>query len=285
MADDLGAVADELYGLPASDFTAARNAAAKAAKSAKQSDLAADITALPKPSTSAWVVNQLVRQHPQDVDALLELGDDLRAAERARDPDRIRSLSRERNLRVPALAKQARALAEELGQSVSAAVADEIETTLTAALATEEFGTAVRSGRLTRALVWAGFGEMPALATLVAVPTPEAGQKAAPKAESKPESKPETGSGKSSAKDRAAAKAAVKAAAEEAAREAERLEAEERERELAEATETAGEADRRVDELTATVEDLMSQLDWAKKQLTAAKKEAKEAARLVKDLS
>ena len=276
MADELGAVADELYGLPASDFTAARNAAAKAAKAAKQSELAADITALPKPSTSAWVVNQLVRQHPGDVDALLELGDDLRSAERARDPDRIRSLSRERNLRVPALAKQARALSEELGQTVSGAVADEIETTLTAALATEEFGAAVRSGRLTKALVWAGFGEMPALATLVAVP-------AAPKAPS--EAKPAGRTAKASPKDRAAEKAAAKAAAEEAAREEERRAAQEREHELAEATEAAAESDRRVAELTATVEDLTAQLDWAKKQLTGAKREAKEATRLVKDLS
>lgn len=278
MAEELGAVADELYGLPASDFTAARNAAAKTAK-AQDRDLAAAITALPKPSTSAWVVNQLVRQHPDDVDALLELGDDLRAAERARDPDRIRSLSRERNLRVPALTRQAKALAEELGQAVSASVAEEIENTLTAALATEEFGTAVRSGRLTKALVWAGFGEMPALASLVAVPSPAEKSKPAGKG---------TGTGKDTGKDDAAAKAADKAAAEEAEREAaeaERRAAEERERELAEAQEAAAEADRRVEELTATVDDLTQQLEWAKKQLTAARREAKSAARLVRDLS
>lgn len=260
MAEDaLGEIADELYGLPAADFTAARNAAAKAAKAAKERDLAAGITALPRPSTSAWVVNQLVRRHPADVDALLELGEDMRAAEHARDADRIRSLSRERNLRVPALARQARALSEELGQPVSDAVAQEIESTLTAALATEDFGTAVRSGQLTKPLVWAGFGEMPALATLVAVPTPK------------------TKAGKSSAADRAAA--------EEAAREAERAEAEQRERELAAATEAAAEAERRVEELTATVEDLTSQLEWAKQRVKEAQQEAKEAARLVKQLS
>ncbi|GAA0621623.1 hypothetical protein GCM10009547_25410 [Sporichthya brevicatena] len=187
MADELSTVADELYGLPASDFVAARNAAAKTAKAAKAKDrdLAAAITALPKPSTSAWVVNQLVRRHPDDVDALLELGDDLRSAERARDPDRIRSLSRERNLRVPALTRQAKALAEELGQPVSASVAEEVESTLTAALATEQFGAAVRSGRLTKALFWAGFGEMPALATLVAVPSPPEKPKPAAKGKGK----------------------------------------------------------------------------------------------------
>jgi hypothetical protein len=276
MADDaLERLAAELYALPAAEFTAARNAAAKAAKAAKERDLAASIAALPRPSTSAWVVNQLVRRNPADVDALLELGEDMRAAEHARDADRIRSLSRERNLRVPALTKQARALSEELGQPVSDAVAQEIESTLTAALATEDFGAAVRSGQLTKSLVWAGFGEMPALATLVAVP--------ALKATTAKSATAKGGTAKSDAAkteqddDRAAADAA--------AREAAQREAEERERELAEATEAAAEADRRVEELIATIDDLTNQLEWSKRQLTEAQKEAKSTARRVTELS
>ncbi len=265
MADDaLEKVVEELYGLPAADFTAARNAAAKAAKAAQERDLAASITALPRPSTSAWVVNQLVRRHPSDVDALLELGADMRAAEHARDADRIRSLSRERNLRVPALTKAARALSEELGQAVSDAVAREIESTLTAALATEDFGIAVRSGQLTKALVWAGFGEMPSLATLVAVPSPKAPATAARK-------KADDGGAAE------AAEAEQRAAAERAAQE--------RERELAEATEAAEEAEARVAELTAVAKDLAQQLDWAKRQVTESEKDAKAAARRVKELS
>jgi DNA repair exonuclease SbcCD ATPase subunit len=266
-ADPLGAVADELYGLPAADFTAARNAAAKTAKSEGDRDLAARIAALPKPSTAAWVVNQLVRRHPDDVDALLELGADMRAAERARDADRIRSLSRERNLRVPALARQARAVADEAGQAVSDAVETEIENTLTAALATEDFGAAVRSGRLTKALVWAGFGEMPELGTLVAVPSrPAAGAKATAK-----DTAGQTGDDTAERE---------RLAAEEAAREA----AEQRARDLAEAEEAAAAADERVAELTAAVEDLTRQLQWAKERLTEAKREAKGAAKRVAEL-
>lgn len=268
MAEDaLQEVAEELYGLPAAEFTAARNAAAKAAKAAKERDLAASIAALPRPSTSAWVLNQLVRTNPADVDALLELGADMRAAERARDPDRIRSLSRERNLRVPALTRQARALSEELGQAVSDAVAQEIESTLTAALAIEDFGSAVRSGQLTKALVWAGFGEMPALATLVAVPSPTTPDKAPAKGE------------RNQADDGAAE------AAEAEARAAEQRAAEEREAALAEATEAAEAAEARVAEVTATIDDLTQQLDWAKRQLKEAQREAKEAASLLKELS
>jgi hypothetical protein len=261
--DPLGDVADELYGLPAADFTAARNAAAKTAKGEGDRDLAARITALPKPSTAAWVVNQLVRRHPDDVDALLELGADMRAAERARDADRIRSLSRERNLRVPALTRQARAVADDTGQAVSDAVETEIENTLTAALATEEFGAAVRSGRLTRALVWAGFGEMPELGTLVAVPSrPAAAQKT---------------TAKGAAEDTAERE---RLAAQEAAREA----AEQRARDLAAAEEAAAAADERVAELTSVVEDLTRQLQWAKERATEAKQEAKGAAKRVAEL-
>lgn len=262
----LGDIADELYGLPPAEFTAARHAAAKAAKANKQTDLAAAVTALPKPSTSAWVVNQLVRRVPDDVDALLELGDDLRSAEQARDADRIRSLSRERNLRVPALTRQAKALSQELGQAVSDAVETEISNTLTAALATADFGAAVRSGRLTRALLWAGFGEMPELATLVAVPSPEATP--------------------SKARARAEDDDAAAAAAREAERAAaERAEAEARERELTEAQEAAAVAQRRVEELAAAVEDLTQQLDQAKRQLTEAKRAAKKTAARVRELA
>lgn len=266
MAEELlGDIADELYGLPPAEFTAARNAAAKAAKANKQTDLAAAVTALPKPSTSAWVVNQLVRRHPDDVDALLELGDDLRAAEQARDADRIRSLSRERNLRVPALTRQAKALSEELGQAVSDAVETEISNTLTAALATADFGAAVRSGRLTKALLWAGFGEMPELATLVAVPSP----KAAP----------------SKARGKARGDDAEAAAAREAERAAAERAAEARERELTEAQEAAAAAQQRVEELAAAVEDLARQLDQAKRQLTEAKREARTTAARVRELA
>lgn len=268
MADDasdaaLGEVADELYGLSPAEFTAARNAAAKAAKANQQAEVAAAITALPKPSTSAWVVNQLVRRHPDEVDALLELGEDLRAAEQARDPDRIRSLSRERNLRIPALTRQAKALSTEMGQAVSDVVETEIANTLTAALATPDFGAAVRSGRLTKPLLWAGFGEMPALATLVAVPAP----------------KPPT-SRRTKEDDRGAAE---RAAREQAA--AERAEAERAERERAEAQEAAAEADRRVEELAGAVEDLIQQLDWTKRQLSDAKKNARKAAAHLRDLA
>lgn len=170
MPDDaLGAVADELYALPAGEFTAARNARAKAAKAAGERDLAAAITALPRPSTAAWALNQLVRRTGPDVEALLQLGAQMRAAHAALDGDRIRALGQQRHRQVAALVRQARALGAELGQPVSDAVEREIDGTLAAGVITVEAGEALRSGRLTKALSYAGFGEVE-LTGAVAVP-------------------------------------------------------------------------------------------------------------------
>ena len=60
--DALTAVADELYDLVPDEFTSARNARAKEAKTDDR-ELADRITQLKKPSPAAWIVNRLVREH------------------------------------------------------------------------------------------------------------------------------------------------------------------------------------------------------------------------------
>jgi len=50
---DLDTVADELYGLPPEEFTAARTAAEKEAKAAGEMELAAQIRTLAKPNQVA----------------------------------------------------------------------------------------------------------------------------------------------------------------------------------------------------------------------------------------
>ena len=67
---DLKPVADELYGLPPKDFTAARNAAAK---QAGDKDLAKAIQELRKPTVGAWAVNKLVRDAPEGLEEALGL--------------------------------------------------------------------------------------------------------------------------------------------------------------------------------------------------------------------
>jgi hypothetical protein len=64
------------------EFTAARNATAKAAKDAGDARGSAAITALRKPTLAAWLANQLVRADPDGIHDLTELGEQLRAVAR-----------------------------------------------------------------------------------------------------------------------------------------------------------------------------------------------------------
>jgi hypothetical protein len=72
----------KLYGLPASEFTAARNARTKELKP-KDPELAAAVAALPKPSVAAAALNELVREDPSEVRALIQSGKRLRQAQEA----------------------------------------------------------------------------------------------------------------------------------------------------------------------------------------------------------
>ena len=153
---ELVEVADRLYALTPAEFTQARNAEAAAARGA-DSDLAAGIKSLRKPSTSAWLVNLLARQRLSDLDELLALGAELRAAQQALDGDALRRLSRERHASIHTLAVHAGRLAADAGHRVADATNREVVGTLDAAVVDPRAAAAVRSGRLIRALAAAGF--------------------------------------------------------------------------------------------------------------------------------
>jgi hypothetical protein len=153
---DLESVADELYALAPEDFVSARDAFAKQVRNA---DLKKAVKALRRPTVSAHEVNRLVRERPDDVDALLALGDELRAAMTGGDGD-VRALSEQRRAAVNAL----------VDPDLSAAVRDEVTATMEAATADPQLGAAVRSGRLVKPLRYAGFGEFPDLTDAVATP-------------------------------------------------------------------------------------------------------------------
>src|SRR3712207_9525044 len=59
--------ADELYGLPPDDFMPARTTYEQQARADGDRELAAEIKALGKPSTAAWVCNVLVRHHREEI--------------------------------------------------------------------------------------------------------------------------------------------------------------------------------------------------------------------------
>ena len=176
--DSLSQAADELYALLPGDFTAARDEQAKQAKSAGQTQTAAQIKKLARPTASAWLVNQLVRSAAGQMDRLFELGQSLQDAQRDLDGERMRELSGQRRQLIAELLPEATRLATEAGQAASATVLTEVRATLEAALADPAAGTAVRSGRLTRALAYAGLGEVDLTAAMAVLPDTAADRRA-----------------------------------------------------------------------------------------------------------
>ena len=154
--DALTAAAEDLYALVPEEFTAARNARAKEAK-ADDRELGDRIAELRKPSPAAWIVNQLVRERPDAIDEVLDLGADLRDAQAAGDGKALTSIGSERRKLVSALLKQATEIADAADRSPSRAVLDEVEQTLIAATVDEAAAEALRTGRLVRSLQAVGF--------------------------------------------------------------------------------------------------------------------------------
>lgn len=148
-------VADELYGLGLPEFTPARDARAKAVK-AEDAALSRAVKALRKPSTAAWVVNLLVRHETEQVEQVLAMGAALREAQANLAGEELRALTRQRRQLTAAVTTRARQLAAEHGLKVTAAVADQVEATLTAAMVDEGCAHAVRSGLLVAALASTG---------------------------------------------------------------------------------------------------------------------------------
>jgi hypothetical protein len=165
---DVDEVADELYALPPEEFTAARDDAAKAADSA---DLRKAIKALRKPTVAAHEVNRLARDRAGDLDQLLDLGEQMRAA-MGRDASEVRRLTDERRDLIRRL----------VDTNLTAGVQEDVTATLEAATADPELGAAVRSGRLVKPLRYAGFGTMPDLGDALATTLPRRTSTSAAKA-------------------------------------------------------------------------------------------------------
>jgi len=173
-ADSLSQVADELYALVPAEFTAARDEHAKQARAAGERQVAAEIRKLTRPTASAWLVNQLVRQAKDPMSRLFEIAQRLQDAQRELAGDRMRELAGDRRQIIAELLPVASSLATRAGQQASPAVLGEVRSTLEAALADPAAGEAVRSGRLTRGLTYAGLGEVDLTAAMAVLPSTRA---------------------------------------------------------------------------------------------------------------
>ena len=172
-------VAGELYGLAPEEFTAARNARAKEAKAAGDAELAARVQSLRKPTAGAWLLNQLVREHADLVQQVLDLGGQLRAAQGTLGADELRALDQQRRQLTRAVAEQAAGLGRDAGRRVTAATTAEVEETLRSAMVDAVAGAALATGLLTDTFSSTGL-EPVDLSRVVALPQDDATASAPP---------------------------------------------------------------------------------------------------------
>ncbi len=163
---DLEDIAGRLYGLSPESFTEARDEAVREARGAGDRELARRVQALRRPTASAALVNGLRSGDPALLEQLLALGPELARAQSEGAGETLRELSGQRRAVLQAVVSRAVELS---GRAVTAPVRAEVEGTLEAALADPTSAEAVRSGRLVRALSYAGFGGVD-LADAVALP-------------------------------------------------------------------------------------------------------------------
>ena len=155
---ELDGATQELYREAPAHFTAARDRRAAEARQAGHPELASSLKKLRKPSVGAWLANLLVLEHSSDVQHLVDLGVELRAPTHKLEGDQIRRVSKEKADAVSKLIRKARSAASRVGQSVSAAAAQELEATLEAAFADPHAAESLLEGRLSSGLHYSGLG-------------------------------------------------------------------------------------------------------------------------------
>src|SRR3954454_18319114 len=225
--------ADRLYGLPLEQFTAERDAAAKALRKAGDRDAAAVLAKLPKATPAAWAANQVARSEPDVLDEFLSAGAALREAQEAAlagDAGALREATRAQRPAVDAFTAAAQPL-QPGGRPLSRAMSDRLRMTLLAAAGNEELSEARADGRLALEAEAGG-----ARAPTDASDVPAAPRRSTPR----PAAKPADRGGRQIVRD--TNKRAKRAAAANSAKSAERDEAAEREREAREAARREREA-------------------------------------------
>ncbi len=157
---------DSLFKLPLAEFTSARNELAKQLKKAKRDDEAGRVKAIPKPSLSAWAVNQLYWNHRKEFQRLLEAGKQLAEAQAAQLKGTgadVRPRITARREAVSALLQLADALLRDGGHGATPDTLRRIETTLEALSTSTSIPGTPEPGRLTEDVAPLGFESLAAL--------------------------------------------------------------------------------------------------------------------------
>jgi hypothetical protein len=162
---DLDRELDALYDLPLEEFTKARNDLAARLRKAHQSEAAAEVRSLKKPTLVAWAANRLARDEPKLTAALLEAGERLRETQQralagnAKQEEIADAASAERET-IRGLLTAAR---RRFGDRATSALLDTLSQTLRAAAVDTAARPLLERGRLTEELKAVGFGPLEAV--------------------------------------------------------------------------------------------------------------------------
>lgn len=154
---------DRLYGLPLGEFTRARNELARELRNTGEREEADEVKSLPKPSVSAWAVNQLARSERMQIRSLVTASERLSKAQSELaggrgSPDELREAAARQHEVLDALVASAGSVLAAADREASAATLERIRKTLTAVAADEDGRRLVETGRLVSDLDPAGFG-------------------------------------------------------------------------------------------------------------------------------
>ena len=158
---DIDKEIDRLYGAAPSEFVAERRRIERELRGEDRKSEADEVKALAKPTTAAWIVNQLAREKRRDVDRLLAAGERLREAQRAavagKGTSRFEEARGEENEARRALTDEAVSLLAERGRKATQPMLDQVDQTLRAAAVLDEGRELLAAGRLVRELEAGGF--------------------------------------------------------------------------------------------------------------------------------
>jgi hypothetical protein len=162
---DLDHELDALYDLPLEEFTKARNNLAARLRKAHQSEAAAEVRGLKKPTVVAWAANRLARDEPKLTASLLEAGERLRETQQralagnAKQDEVADAAAAERETIRGLLAAARR----HFGDRATSALLDKLSQTLRAAAIDPAARLLLEHGRLTEELKAIGFGPLEAV--------------------------------------------------------------------------------------------------------------------------
>jgi hypothetical protein len=157
---------DALFQLTPPEFVTARNALATQLKKAGQNDVARRVKALPKPSISAWTVNQLYWKHRAAFEKLLANGERFRQAQVSRLACKgtdIHKLLNERREELSAMSRLAAQILQRSSGAAPSGVMRRITATLEALSAYGTLAGAPSAGRLVEDVDPPGFDALAAL--------------------------------------------------------------------------------------------------------------------------